>query len=783
MQIQRVWRGSRVRYAQAIRYALLRMAAAAVRIQRVWRGYQVRVVLELLAGVRLRHAAALRLQRVYRGHLARREYHSQLPYFRMAQQALDKVAHRDRVRARQGAQAAAVHDKEAAQRHALALLEAADREALGVHFAAQLREAEWVLEVTAEEVDARAGLAGLEEVQWSGLERFGAEEQARLWGRVADACALLQRWWRGCRARHAVRPLQEERRRQRAQEKLQKAVDEEMVARTRLQRLEAGRWERALGWFALSGREAECCAWEQWAMRYCEAASVREREREAAVVVQCAWRCAAARRTRRNTASRAADRARAARVIARRVERWGLRRRERRRQERAKLCADLEALELQERIHMMRFAAEFWEAADAASDAMRNRVQGPFAVRIQSAWRGHAARGALALYRAREALRREDMAEREALWLAEQERAAAAEARRHRAAAAVQALWRGAWVRAHWGSIAEFLDEERALFRHFGVTRRTLEREWLRDWQQLHRDCQLVAAAAAGGAALSGFDTEQLEDARRRTLADAAGRAWQELVRAEAAARAERFRCAEEDARRRARLQHAATQVGRVWRGYRCRRRLPLLEEQAMLWGLHKVELRLLERQEVARPPLPLSPYPSSRHHDAPLLCDEVPWLTNKVFVGTRGYANYWALLTHKRHPPRPAQPRYTNDWAPRTRNRHRQEHRPQRPTKSSDPPQHAKGRTGDCPGPRKETAARRNVTWGGDFGGGGFAEKLHHQEKWRNFPPQAKFSRRVTNNSPANSDAGGSRGHQEITGTIQSLPGNKRSHPEPTRK
>ena len=30
-----------------------------------------------------------------------------------------------------------------------------------------------------------------------------------------------------------------------------------------------------------------------------------------------------------------------------------------------------------------------------------------------------------------------------------------------------------------------------------------------------------------------------------------------------------------------------------------------------------------------------------------------------------------------------------------------------------SDPTQHAKGRTGDCPGPRKETATRRNVTRG----------------------------------------------------------------------
>ena len=64
------------------------------------------------------------------------------------------------------------------------------------------------------------------------------------------------------------------------------------------------------------------------------------------------------------------------------------------------------------------------------------------------------------------------------------------------------------------------------------------------------------------------------------------------------------------------------------------------------------------------------------------------------------------------------AQPQHTNDWAPRTRKRHQQEHRPQRPTERSDPTQHAKGGTGDCPGPRKETITRQNVTQGG--GGSG---------------------------------------------------------------
>ena len=80
---------------------------------------------------------------------------------------------------------------------------------------------------------------------------------------------------------------------------------------------------------------------------------------------------------------------------------------------------------------------------------------------------------------------------------------------------------------------------------------------------------------------------------------------------------------------------------------------------------------------------------------------------------------HYGAPLTRKRHiPPHPAQPRHTNYWAPRMRKQHQQEHRPQRPTESSDPTQHAKGGTGDCPWPRKETTTRRNVTQGG--GGGG---------------------------------------------------------------
>ena len=57
-------------------------------------------------------------------------------------------------------------------------------------------------------------------------------------------------------------------------------------------------------------------------------------------------------------------------------------------------------------------------------------------------------------------------------------------------------------------------------------------------------------------------------------------------------------------------------------------------------------------------------------------------------------------------------------------RKQHQQEYRTQRPTERSNPTQQVKGRTGDCPGPRKETTPRRNVTQGG--GGGGLLFSIH---------------------------------------------------------
>ena len=48
-------------------------------------------------------------------------------------------------------------------------------------------------------------------------------------------------------------------------------------------------------------------------------------------------------------------------------------------------------------------------------------------------------------------------------------------------------------------------------------------------------------------------------------------------------------------------------------------------------------------------------------------------------------YANYWALLTRKRHIlPHPTQPQHTNYWAPRMRKQHQQEHRPHRLQKAA---------------------------------------------------------------------------------------------------
>ena len=90
---------------------------------------------------------------------------------------------------------------------------------------------------------------------------------------------------------------------------------------------------------------------------------------------------------------------------------------------------------------------------------------------------------------------------------------------------------------------------------------------------------------------------------------------------------------------------------------------------------------------------------------------------------------------------PHPAQPQHTYYGAPQTRQRHQPEHRPQRPTERSDPTQHAKGRTGDCPGPRKGITTQRNVTQGGSRdrariqGQPDDQSRLGHRAERNNFP------------------------------------------------
>ena len=73
-----------------------------------------------------------------------------------------------------------------------------------------------------------------------------------------------------------------------------------------------------------------------------------------------------------------------------------------------------------------------------------------------------------------------------------------------------------------------------------------------------------------------------------------------------------------------------------------------------------------------------------------------------------------WAAQTIERPPHQSAQPPVCQILGPAEGKRPHKEHRPQQPSESIDPTQHA---TGDCSGPRKETATRQNVTQG-VFGG-----------------------------------------------------------------
>ena len=79
-----------------------------------------------------------------------------------------------------------------------------------------------------------------------------------------------------------------------------------------------------------------------------------------------------------------------------------------------------------------------------------------------------------------------------------------------------------------------------------------------------------------------------------------------------------------------------------------------------------------------------------------------------------------WAAKTVKRPHNNQHSPRCANYLAPLTRKRNHIEHRPQRPTERSDPTQHTKGRTGDCPGPRRRNCNPAEChTEGGGWGWG----------------------------------------------------------------
>ena len=102
------------------------------------------------------------------------------------------------------------------------------------------------------------------------------------------------------------------------------------------------------------------------------------------------------------------------------------------------------------------------------------------------------------------------------------------------------------------------------------------------------------------------------------------------------------------------------------------------------------------------------------------------PQKHNEAGGGRLECGGEWAAKTEKHPPQQPAQPQYASYWAPLTRKRHQQEHRPQQPTECSDPAQHAKGRTNECRGPCNETATRWNVTPGGWGGMGGDVGGIH---------------------------------------------------------
>ena len=86
-------------------------------------------------------------------------------------------------------------------------------------------------------------------------------------------------------------------------------------------------------------------------------------------------------------------------------------------------------------------------------------------------------------------------------------------------------------------------------------------------------------------------------------------------------------------------------------------------------------------------------------------------------------HAKYWAPLTQKRHSAHPSANK-------QPQNKGETDQQPVRPTGSENPTHCAKGRTGDCPGPRKETNIGRNVTQWGRGGCVAAAVKASHAKR-----------------------------------------------------
>ena len=112
-----------------------------------------------------------------------------------------------------------------------------------------------------------------------------------------------------------------------------------------------------------------------------------------------------------------------------------------------------------------------------------------------------------------------------------------------------------------------------------------------------------------------------------------------------------------------------------------------------------------------------LTQHAQGRTGDCPGPCEEAtqrttcPQKHSEAGGGRPECGGEWAAKAEKRPPQQSGVP--TTGLRQRENDTSRNTGRSRRQN-AVDPTQHAKGRTGDCPGARKETATRRNVTQGG---------------------------------------------------------------------